>query len=191
MDTRERLLASTKDLLWERGYIGTSPQSIQRRAQAGQGSMYHHFDGKRGLALAAVADTSDELRSRASAVLDGPGPALQRVIGYLHMERAALRGCPMGRLTQDPEVVADEDLVQPVAGYFAWLVDTLAGLLAEASAAGDLAPHLSPREVASAAVATVQGGYVLARASHDAASMTVAVDGLVALLAAAAPAEGA
>ncbi len=40
MSTSERLIESTRDLLWERGYVGTSPKAILERAEAGQGSMY-------------------------------------------------------------------------------------------------------------------------------------------------------
>src|SRR5688572_27007362 len=43
MSTSERLIESTRELLWERGYVGTSPKAILERAGAGQGSMYHHF----------------------------------------------------------------------------------------------------------------------------------------------------
>jgi TetR/AcrR family transcriptional regulator, transcriptional repressor for nem operon len=43
MDARERLIDSTRELLCERGYVGTSPKTIQDRSGAGQGSMYHHF----------------------------------------------------------------------------------------------------------------------------------------------------
>ncbi|SOE25581.1 transcriptional regulator, TetR family [Streptomyces sp. OK228] len=40
MSTPERLIESTRELLWERGYVGTSPKAIQEHAGAGQGSMY-------------------------------------------------------------------------------------------------------------------------------------------------------
>src|SRR3954468_17749100 len=52
MSTPERLIESTRELLWERGYVGTSPKAILERSGAGQGSMYHHFKGgKPDLAL--------------------------------------------------------------------------------------------------------------------------------------------
>ncbi|MDC7802356.1 TetR family transcriptional regulator [Sphingomonas sp. BLCC-B65] len=51
MDTKTRLVEAAQELLWERGYAATSPKDILRRADAGQGSMYHHFDGKQELAL--------------------------------------------------------------------------------------------------------------------------------------------
>ena len=73
MDTRERLIESTRELLWERGYVGTSPKAIQERASAGQGSMYHHFHGKQHLALAAIERNAADLVSRAAADLGGRG----------------------------------------------------------------------------------------------------------------------
>jgi AcrR family transcriptional regulator len=54
MSTEERLISAARDLLWERGYVGTSPRAIQRHAEAGQGSMYHHFSGKHDLARQAI-----------------------------------------------------------------------------------------------------------------------------------------
>jgi TetR/AcrR family transcriptional repressor of nem operon len=71
MDTRERLIESTRELLWERGYVGTSPKAIQERSGAGQGSMYHHFGGKPDLALAAISRSAEELRARGEADFDG------------------------------------------------------------------------------------------------------------------------
>lgn len=50
IDTAGKLIEATQELLWERGYVGTSPRAIQQRAGAGQGSMYHHFGGKPDLA---------------------------------------------------------------------------------------------------------------------------------------------
>ena len=70
MSTPERLIESTRELLWERGYVGTSPKAIQEHAGAGQGSMYHHFKGKPDLALAAIRRTAEELRATAEGVLE-------------------------------------------------------------------------------------------------------------------------
>jgi TetR/AcrR family transcriptional repressor of nem operon len=63
VSTVERLIESTQELLWERGYTGTSPKAIQQRAGAGQGSMYHHFAGKPELALTAINRTAEEMRA--------------------------------------------------------------------------------------------------------------------------------
>ncbi|MGN9841154.1 TetR/AcrR family transcriptional regulator [Nonomuraea sp. H19] len=183
MDTRERLIESTRELLWERGYVGTSPKAIQERSGAGQGSMYHHFHGKPDLALAAIGRSAEELRSRAEAEFAGPGTGVERITAYLRRERDALKGCPVGRLTQDPDVMADPELRGPVEETFAWLTDRLAGLLAEDRANGELDAGLDPAATATALVAVLQGGYVLARAAASAQVYAQAVDGALALLA--------
>jgi TetR/AcrR family transcriptional repressor of nem operon len=183
VDTRERLIESTRELLWERGYVGTSPKAIQERAGAGQGSMYHHFHGKLDLALVAISRSAAELRGRAEAEFVGPGTVVERITAYLRRERDALRGCPVGRLTQDPEVMADKLLREPVEETFAWLIERLSGLLAEGRATGELDARLEPVAVATALVAVLQGGYVLARAAESVEVYATAVDGALGLLA--------
>ncbi|MEU6811523.1 TetR/AcrR family transcriptional regulator [Streptomyces sp. NPDC046831] len=183
MGTPERLIESTRELLWERGYVGTSPKAILERAGAGQGSMYHHFKGKPDLALTAIRRTAEELRAAAEAVLGGPGTPYERIEAYLRRERDVLRGCPVGRLTMDPDVVASDELRAPVDETLDWLRERLAGVVEEGKEQGQLAPSLDGGEIAATIVATVQGGYVLARASGSPAAFDAGVRGLLSLLA--------
>ncbi|WP_433761671.1 TetR/AcrR family transcriptional regulator [Nocardia sp. CA-135398] len=184
MSTRERLVESARALLWERGYVGTSPKTIQQRAEAGQGSMYHHFAGKEDLALAAIRRTAEEIRAGVDAQLSAPGTAVERITAYLRRERDVLRGCPIGRLTQDPEVIANPALRAPVEETFTWLRGRLAEVIQEGLDGGELAPALDPTSTACAIVATMQGGYVLARADSTSESFDQAIAGILALLAA-------
>ncbi|MFJ5869382.1 TetR/AcrR family transcriptional regulator [Streptomyces parvus] len=184
MTTPDRLIEATQELLWERGYVGTSPKAIQQRAGAGQGSMYHHFSGKPELALAAVTRTAEEMRRTAGLLLDGPGSACERIAAYLLRERDVLRGCPLGRLTMDPDVIADDGLRAPVDATFDWLRARITAVVQEGVEAGEFTPGTDPGPVAAAVVATVQGGYVLARASGRSDAFDHAVEGLLSLLAA-------
>ncbi|MER6618323.1 TetR/AcrR family transcriptional regulator [Streptomyces xantholiticus] len=182
MSTPERLVEATRELLWERGYVGTSPKAIQQRAGAGQGSMYHHFTGKPDLALAAVRRTAEELRAAAGTSLDRPGTAYERIAGYLLRERDVLRGCPVGRLTMDPDVIADDRLRAPVDETLDWLRGRLAEIVEQGQARGELSGALVPADIAATIVATLQGGYVLARASGSTAAFDAAVRGVLSLL---------
>lgn len=184
MSARERLIESTRTLLWERGYVGTSPKGIQRLAGVGQGSMYHHFAGKEELARAAIDRTAGEMRAGIDAELAGPGSALDRVTSYLRRERAVLKGCPIGRLTEDPDVMAAPLLRQPVEEILGWVRSRLAGVLAEGIDAGELSRSLDPAATAAAIVAALQGGYVIARAAGSTEPFDQAVEGILALLAA-------
>jgi AcrR family transcriptional regulator len=184
MSSAERLIESTRELLWERGYTGTSPKEIQRRAGAGQGSMYHHFTGKPDLALAAINRTAEEMRAKAEIQFSSTGTAVERITAYLRRERDVLKGCPIGRLTQDPDVMADRSLRAPVEQTLSWLRDRLAEILAEGRERGELPAGLDPRATAATVVAVLQGGYVLARAAESTVPFDQAVTGVLSLLAA-------
>ncbi|MGI5348501.1 TetR/AcrR family transcriptional regulator [Streptomyces sp. CA-250714] len=181
-DTAHKLIEATQELLWERGYVGTSPRAIQQRAGAGQGSMYHHFGGKPDLARAAVRKSAEEMRTTADADLSRAGSARDRVRAYLRRERSVLRGCRIGGLAQDPDVVADPELRAPLRETFDWLRARLTGVLEEGRANGEFGPGFDPAGTAATIVAVVQGGYVLARSAGDPGPFHEAVDGLLRLL---------
>ncbi|GAA3192921.1 MULTISPECIES: TetR/AcrR family transcriptional regulator [Streptomyces] len=181
---RERLVRSTQELLWERGYVGTSPKAILERAGVGQGSMYHHFDGKAALALAAIERSAEELWASADACLSGPGTAYDKVAAYLLRERQVLRGCPIGRMTHDRDVACSAELRRPLDALFDRLRTRIAEVITEGVRAGELAAGTDPSALAATVAATVQGGYVLARAADDPAPFDAAVQGLLSLLSA-------
>ncbi|MGC4940445.1 TetR/AcrR family transcriptional regulator [Kribbella sp. DT2] len=182
METVERLIRSTQQLLWERGYVGTSPKAIQAAADAGQGSMYHHFTGKAELARTAIERSATELTAAAEQQLSGPGTALERITRYLERDREVLKGCRIGRLTADPDVIADPALRAPVEATFRRIRERLAEILAEGKQAGEFPPGLDPVATAATVAAVLQGGYVLARAAADDAPFEQAVQGMVGLL---------
>jgi TetR/AcrR family transcriptional regulator, transcriptional repressor for nem operon len=182
MDARERLIEATQDLLWQRGYTGTSPKAIQREAGVGQGSMYHHFAGKHELARAAIARHAERLKAEAERAFATDGTPVERIRAYLTRQRDVLRGCRIGRLAADPDVVLADDLREPLADTLGWLRGRLEVLVGQAQAVGELNAELDPSTVAAAIVATVQGGYVLARAAADPEQFDHAIQGLMALI---------
>jgi len=180
---KERLVETTRELLWDRGFSATSPGAILKTSGVGQGSMYHHFTGKEDLALAAIARNAEEMRAQVRADLATPGGAVARISAFLHRERDVLKGCRFGKLAQDPDVVESEAMRAEVAEMFAWLRAALAEVLEEGRAAGELPPGLDATRTAATIAATLQGGYVLARAAGETLPFEQAVDGLLDLLA--------
>lgn len=185
METVERLIRSTQELLWERGYVGTSPKAIQKAADAGQGSMYHHFSGKAELAKTAIERSGAELRAAAEEQFSAGGTATERITRYLERDREVLKGCRMGRLTADPDVMADPLLRTPVDETFRWLRGRLSEVIAEGKQAGEFPATLDPDALAATIAAVLQGGYVLARAADSVQPFDQAVQGLATLLSAA------
>lgn len=183
MGSRDRLIESTQELLWERGYVGTSPRAILARAGVGQGSMYHHFAGKADLALAAVQASAVQLQAAAEEQFSRPGTAVERLSNWLRRERDVLRGCPIGRLTQDPDIMASPDLSRPVGETLAWLHLRVTEVLADGQSRGEFDRGLDAGQTAETVVAVLQGGYVLARAAGSVEPFQRAISGVLALLA--------
>jgi AcrR family transcriptional regulator len=181
-DAKDRLIEGTRQLLWDRGYVGTSPTAILRRSGVGQGSMYHHFRGKADLVLAAERRSAELMQDQVRKVFSGEGTGLQRIVAYLLLQRDVLRGCSVGRLAGDPEIVADDELRAPVRETFAVLNRCLAEAIAEAQAAGELDARLRPEQTAVALAAVIQGGYALARAEQSTEPFDHAIQGALDLL---------
>jgi TetR/AcrR family transcriptional repressor of nem operon len=188
MDSRQLLVETMSELMWERGYADTSPRDVRERSGVGQGSMYHHFPTKRDLALAALERNVADLLP-ATSELDGPGSPMARIEAYLMRPRAALKGCKVGRMTQDPQVREDPVLLAPVARAFSQVHLGWVKALREAVAAGELRAGLDPERLAHTLMAVLQGGYVLAIAQQDPGPFDDARAGALDLLRAAAPAN--
>lgn len=182
VDARARLVETAQELLWERGYAATSPKDILQRSGVGQGSMYHHFAGKQELASAALAESAAVMRAEVDELLSGTGSSPERVIAYLERHRDSLRGCRMGRMIYDADVLATPELLRPVAETLGWVVATLAAVIGQGVNEHEFPAGTDAHQLASMVVATVQGGYVLARAQQDPAAFDAAVDGAAGLI---------
>lgn len=184
MTSRDRLTTAMAALLWERGYAATSPKDVLELAGVGQGSMYHYFAGKHELAVEAFRSSID-VAMGSSTTLQGDGEPLERIERYLAEPRPGTQGCRIGRMTQDPQVVEDDELRGLVSGAFTTMAGRWAQAIREAVEAGELPADTKPDELAQTLQAVIQGGYVLARAHGSQEPMDAAIRGAVALLEAA------
>ncbi|MEO6715563.1 MAG: TetR/AcrR family transcriptional regulator [Mycobacteriales bacterium] len=183
MDSRRALLEATKQLVSTQGYQATSPRDVQRACGVGQGSFYHHFGSKADLFASALDELSAEMRAQLDAALDTADDGLGKLSAYLAIRRDALAGCRIGRLALE-EVVFQDELRGPVTDYFDHVAERLTHAAKQAGDAGQLPSEIDPAALAALAAATVQGGYVLARATHDPGRLELALSGLQSLLAA-------
>lgn len=181
MTSRDQLTEAMAELLWERGYAATSPRDVMARAGVGQGSMYHHFSGKHDLAVETFSKVVRDAAAESSP-LEGEGSPLTRIKAHLSAPRPGTRGCRVGRMTQDPQVVADAELIAIVAAAFDTALDRWERAITRAVEAGELPATVVPADLARTLAAVVQGGYVLARAKGEQEPMDAAVRGAIGLL---------
>jgi TetR/AcrR family transcriptional regulator, transcriptional repressor for nem operon len=180
---RDAIVQAAKDLIWEEGYEAMSPRDVIERSGAGQGSLYHHFKGKRELAGHALWEVDAELRVIADRVFSHQErPPLERVRRFLDaLSREPLKGCRIGRLAVEA-AIEDDVIRQPVAAWFDYLAGKLRQALLEAQVGGQLGKGLDAADLALTLTAMLQGGYLLARTHRDPALMHRALAGGMALL---------
>jgi AcrR family transcriptional regulator len=140
--TRERILAATRELLARDGYRSTSLDEIARTADVARATVYYQFGSKAGLLEALVADI--ERRAGQTAVLDAvenPDPVDAVRQAFLAGGRFwAAEHQLIRRLTGLAAV--DSDIEQAIAEVQQHRLPLLAGLVERLDKAGRLSPNL-------------------------------------------------
>lgn len=123
--SREKLVAAACYLFAERGFTPTSPTMVLDRSGVGHGSLYHYFDGKEALALAAIeqmrANLMGRLRIETSEDLDVKGDVENSVAtsidAVLDHYFTRIEGRALLHLLTDPSVSESEELSQQVQAW--------------------------------------------------------------------------
>lgn len=182
MNTKDTLIETTRELLWELGYSATSPKVIQKRSGIGQGSMYHHFDGKSDLARAAMKRNLQDLKKAAEADFMKGDTAVEKISNFLLRPRNIQMGCRMGKLSQDSAIIQDEAMRKILEEAFSWLENSLANIIKEGQVQQNFSNEVDAEYTASAIAALFQGAYVLARAEASDEPFHRAIKGILCLL---------
>ena len=170
--TRERILAATNELFRRQGYNGTSLKEVAATSKAPIGSIYHSFPGGKEELGAAVLTTSgaaylelfqliaaaaDDVPSAISDFFDGAAAALE--------ESNFIDICPIGTVAR--EVASTNDVLRQAAQA---VLETWIAAATDLFASAGLDHHTS-RSLAGTLVAALEGSFLLARASRNAAGL--------------------
>lgn len=121
---RSRFLDVAAELFQNKGYCATGMQAIFEEAGVTAGAFYHHFVGKKDLALAVIEErVAAEVEQvwiapvrDASTTLEGVTTAFKSIAAQLE-KRRAVRGCPLNNLTLEL-AFADPDFQARLARIF-------------------------------------------------------------------------
>ena len=169
-------MATASELIGERGASETSLDDVIESAGASKSQLYHYFDDRAALLRAVVAHNTE-------LVLGDLGPldgwkairAWFDSLVDLQAARHARGGCPIGSLVPqlaEPDEAARLALAASFARWEAHIREGLRTMRAR----GKLDRRADPGELATATLATIQGGLILTQTSRDPGQLAIALD---------------
>ncbi|MDJ0750048.1 MAG: TetR/AcrR family transcriptional regulator [Woeseiaceae bacterium] len=174
-DARTRLLDAALLVIREKGFSGTSVDDLCAAAGVSKGAFFHHFESKEALGIAAAkywAETTSAFFDEAP-YHDHNDP-LERVLAYVDFRKSIIEGelaeftCLVGTMVQETYNTYP-GIRDACAASILGHADTLEADIAAAKKARGISAEWSPRGLARHTQAVLQGGFVLAKATGDAA----------------------
>jgi len=170
--TRDRLLASTAELLQRQGYAATGLSAVIASSGATTGSLYHHFPGgKEELVAEALRMSGAGYQMVVEAVLDDAPDLATGVRQSFPAAAAVLEGsgyadaCPIATVALEV-ASTDEHLRRVTHEIFGGWTDALAGRFCAAGVDSGRS-----RELALLYLAALEGGFLLSRAARSPEAM--------------------
>jgi len=167
-DTRQRILTATNELFRRQGFNGTSLSQIVKASQSTTGSLYHFFPGGKDDLTAEVLRVSGaaylELVLLLFEAAAGPAEAMAdsfRSAAAVVVDSDYIDPCPIGTVAR--EVASTHEALREVAAEVmnSW-VESAADFFV-----GNGIERPRATELASLLVATIEGGFVMLRATRD------------------------
>src|SRR5579862_8266390 len=190
--TRERIVGAAAGLVYERGVARTSLDDVIERAGVSKSQLYLYFDDRSALLREVVPhNLALVLAAQEQHLTLDSWRAIRAWLDALVELQVAVQargGCPVGSLVGQL-AESDERARRALADSFArWQTPLRDGLHAM-QACGKLARSADPDKLATATMASIQGGLLLTQARRDPGQLAIALDAAYAYLRAHATSE--
>ncbi len=178
--TRARIVDAAADLIYDHGALRTSLDEVMVASRTSKSQLYHYFADKDALVRAVIIRQTER-------VLDGQDPylcALDSMAGLrrwatmileVQQQRSGVGGCPIGSLASELSDTS-EDARQLLADSFQKWEARLATGLTAMQHGGELQRDADPNDLASAIMAALQGGLLLAQTTRDTRHLQLSLD---------------
>ena len=174
--TRERIVTAAAELIRERGAAETSVDDVIDRAGASKSQLYHYFDDRAALLRAVVTHNADGVLG------DLPPLTSWKAIRSwfdslveLQVERRACGGCPIGTLVGQLAESDPQARLELASSFDRWQTHLRDGL-GSMQRSGKLDSGADPDALATATLATIQGGLLLTQTRRDPTQLATALE---------------
>lgn len=175
---RDWIVERTATLLKTSGYLGTPLSEIMKATGMPKGGIYHHFESRDALALAAFRHSANEIGEGLEKRLAGEKSARRRleIMVRYPLETYWKGGCPVGNLA----IEADDrhrEAAKVARKAMDWMIALFERAIAEGIKSRELA-RVDARAHAVRMVSAIEGGILLANLYKDPAYLESIVVGL-------------
>ncbi len=178
--TRRRIVQAAAELVAEKGAAAASLDEVGARSGASRSQLYHYFEDRDDLIRAVIDTTAEAVLGAQDGLLDeldswaGIDRWFQALVD-LQIERHARGGCPIGTLAGQ---LAERDPQARVAiadGLGRWEQHLRQGL-ERMQGRGKLRAGADPARLATATMASIQGGLLLTQVRRDPGQLRISLD---------------
>jgi AcrR family transcriptional regulator len=188
--TRARIVESAAELVLAGGVGGTSLDDVRAGTATSKSQLFHYFPAGKSELVGAIA------AFQADRVLAAQEPYLSRLDSWedwrgwrdavvRHYGSQPHWGCPIGALANEL-AATDRRRAAEVAAHMDRWRGKLEGGVGRLVEAGELPADADPRALSLAVFAALQGGLLLTQTTESIEPLEAALDGALAMLAAAA-----
>jgi len=178
--TRERILHAAAELVGEKGAAGMSLDDVRARTGASRGQLYHYFQDRDDLIRGVIGVTTDTVIRAQGELLDhlDSWAGIDRWLDFhvqVQVERQAAGGCPIGCLVGQLAEVDPDARTAIAAGLERWEAHLRNGLT-RMKTRGKLRADADPAALATATMASIQGGLLLTQVRRDPRQLRIALN---------------
>jgi AcrR family transcriptional regulator len=192
LQTRQRIVAAAAELILQQGVAGTTVDDVRAETGVSSSQIYHYFADKEALVRAVVdyraktlVDEIHEPMLGAIEGIDGLRAWRDKIVSFQE-DAGCQGGCPLGSLGSElAEIdhVAREDVAAGCSRWEAAIRACLQGMRDR----GQLVPAADPGQLATAMLAALQGGLLLAQIERSVRPLAAALDVMISLTESLAP----
>ena len=178
--TRARIVGAAADLVYRRGASTTSLEDIMEASATSKSQLYHYFADKDALMRAVIELQTRRVMGVQAAHLDTVDSlaGLRRwrdAMVTINKAARGVGGCPLGSLASELSDRSESARALLAHGFELWESQLRRGLGAMRDS-GKLKPEANPAELATAVIAALQGGLLLAQTTRSSRPLELALD---------------
>jgi len=179
-ETRRRIVEAASDLMVERGVAAVSLDEVGRVTSTSKSQIYHYFTSKDELVTAVVLCVRDRILAFQGSLL-ATVESVDDLQGWadsiVAFQRQAPRwsGCPLGTLASELIGEAGGGRLDIHEAFDLWQL-LLEDALRRLRDSGRLRADADPERLATATLASLQGGLLMSKAHQDESALSVALD---------------